>query len=632
MANVLRFMRPQVAPPRNRMPSFVAGLDDEDEETRENEHVAAPANLSGRTERDVVPIEDVEPEGDAEQSFQLQAPDMRPEPEQPNDFSLRLPGDLAADQQRLRPPMTSGSRRLSYVDGLDDDAEEAEEAPPNVMPTQTPIDRDAGDRRQATRADRTQAVANLFGRIAQLARPRGSQIDFSQSPTGDTRWGDPARARIAERHATMDGTQGAKVEGAREQEAADYTRATNERRLDLDERRIAQTEAATEQRLGYRDADIDPAHANAANERRLYASAFAALPEHIRSTFPGYDPSNPQVAQVLDGLGAAQVRRNLDLLQDQLDTRFPDEADWRNTTRTGGGRAPRNGLAGLSGGGGRTIHRGDAGLTADQLLEMDNAGVDEIAVEDAPAAPMPRGRPGGAARAPRPQPTAAPQGPQAAAPQGRPLLDRPMTPQELDAATPQVRRTQLLARAEQRRHLGVPWRDAVATVEGLQPAERDRLMSEWGSEGTDRIPGWQRVRDTGALTPARLTEMREATTMTAQVRAGSRHILELASQIDALNLAEDQLVGHPLVAQWRSEARRIQTALRVLDRTGVPTGNEQERAMEEAPEPNSVNGVRSLLRSRATYGTLPDTLGRNVGIYMQQNGYAPVRRQGGPQR
>ena len=136
------------------------------------------------------------------------------------------------------------------------------------------------------------------------------------------------------------------------------------------------------------------------------------------------------------------------------------------------------------------------------------------------------------------------------------------------------------------------------------------------------------MRQVPGVTPAQYGEAREAVIQANNVRANAQRIQDIARQVSALNLAEDAFRGHPLVTEWRSLARRIQTALRVIDRTGVPTGTEQERAMQEAPEPD---GINSLMRATTTYSTLPDALSRNLWQYMDGIGYRPEGRrpQGG---
>jgi hypothetical protein len=608
MANVLRYQTGS-----SRFRPFVGGLEPLDE----REPMPAPPNASGILERNVIP------EGDGGQ-FQLTPPgdlSMQPRDDTPTLDRLTL-------RNAPEPRLDYGPRRLSMVEGLPEVPPEPAMGPAPERAWGGPSSRDERDQRRTRRIDRAQAFAEFGERIGQLfQRPQDRQA----IPQSTERWSAPITDRMEARQATGAAVQGGKIEAAADAEAQQYARGANERRLDLDERRIAQTEAATQQRLGYRDADIDPAHPNAANERRLYASAFAALPEHIRSTFPGYDPSNPNVAQVLEGLGAAQVRRNLDLLQDQLDTRFPDEADWRNTARSGGGggRAHRGDLAGLAAPS-RTVRRGDAGLTADQLMQMDAAGVDEMPVER-PIAPAARPRAaGGAARPMRapalqpgvaPQPGASTQAP--AAPAGRALVDRPMTPEEQAQASVPELRTQRLAEAAQRRHLGITWRQALSEIP-TQPTAQDALLNEWGSASTDRIPGWARVRDV-PLNPAALNNAREAVTQFETIKSNVRTVLDLTRRINALNLSEDALMGHPLVQEWRSASRRVQTALRAIDNTGVPTGDEQIRAMQEAPEPRNAADIQSLLRAPGAYQAMQNVLGRNVGVYMQQVGYAPVR-------
>lgn len=596
MANVLRYQTGS-----GRFRPFVGGLEPLDERAG-GEPMPAPPNASGILERNVIP----EGQGQDAQRFQLQPPgdlSMQPRDDTPTLDRLTL---------RNAPEPRLDYGRQSVVEGL-----------PSVPPP--PMMQMGGGAARAEQAERDRRMQRRLG-ASQIAL---SIFGLNRQPVSDAF--AQGYAGIEQRGEQRRADEAAEVAGRAAAEQQAYDRASGERRLDLDERRIAQTEAATQQRLGYRDADIDPNHPNAENERTRYAFAFGALPGHIRAAFPAYDPSNPAVAQVLDGIGAEQIRRLLEDLKDQYMVRFPDEADWRNVGRTGGGgRLARGQLAGLSAPA-RVVRRGDAGLTPEQILQMDASGVDEMQVgEPAIDAPMPaepraRVRGGGAPRALRPQAPGAPAPAAAAAapPPGRPLLDRPMTPAELDAATPQVRRTQILALAEQRRHLGTPWRDAIGVVNGMQPAAQDQLLAEWGSAETDRVPGWQRVRDV-PLTPAALNNAREAVTQFETIKAASRRIIALTQQINAANIAEDALWGHPLVRRWVGESRRIQTALREIDHTGVPTGNEQIRAMEEAPEP-SVNNIAALLRAAPAYNALPQTLGANLGVFMQQQGYAPVR-------
>lgn len=415
-----------------------------------------------------------------------------------------------------------------------------------------------------------------------------------------------------------------------EQRQNDFAQQMAEREAGLEERRIAQGEAAVQQRAGYRDADILPDHPNAQNERALYAASFAALPEHIRDTFPGFDPSNPSVQQTQAGLGAAQIRRQLELLNEQVNTRFPDEGDWRSTVSSGG-RARRGQLAGF-GGQAHTVRRGDSGVTPEQLMQMDASGVDEIDVP-ASAAPAPRAPSAAGAQRPRTggpgmQAAPAPQGPPQAAQQGRALVDRPLTDAERAGASMDERTTEAAVQAYMNAHVmrADRYAEAAARVNGMTPDQRGQLIRDWGNERMNFVPGWRRVSDTGAMTPARLSEVRSYAQQANTAAALSREILQHIDHISTLNLAENQLAGNREVQTALGKARRLQTLLRIVDRTGVPTGNEQARAMEEAPEPIT---PMQLLRARASYEAYPASILSITYQNMRGEGFLPERPRGG---
>lgn len=618
MANVLRY--------QTGGRSFVAGLEplaDDDEFSAERYGMPAPQNSTGILERNVAPgTADVTARG----QFQLASPGDLQLPERdatPRLGALTLPN--APD------PRFDGSetRRLSMVEGMPET--EPAPTPPGkpqasalAMPTNQGQNRD--ERTAMRRIGIMQMIAGVLG-----VGPR-TQGAF-----------DAARGRVDDIRDQRIQAGEAQAQAQREAEQQAYERDFANQRLELEGRRIAQAEGATSQDTDRAAAMYDPTHPAAQSARIAYARLYRAIPPSALPQLAAFAPD-----RALQGMSAMDIRQQAASLTQawgRLQQANPNL--FRVGRRSTGGRGARNGLAGL-GSPGRTVDYGvSEGLTPEDWQAL---GVDptqfggDVAPEEQPAEAMPpaaqqppppstaqprqappQGQPMGGMRPVPAQRAAAPQA-AAQAPQGRPLIDRPMTDEELAQATPEVRRTQLLAQAQQRRAIGMSWPDAVATVQGFQPAERDRLMAEYGNEGANRIPGWRRVRDTGVLPPTQYTDMRETVTQARQIRANARRIQQIAREVQALNLAEDQLRGHPLVTEWRSLARRIQTALRVIDRTGVPTGNEQERAMQEAPEPDS---LQALMRASTAYATLPDAIDRNVWQYMDTLGYRPEGRRRG---
>lgn len=649
MGDYLRYTRPGAAnPQRSRMPSFVAGLDDLDEET--DGFAVAPPNLSGRMERDLAPEQDT-PNEEGGQRFQLRQPgmiegltDLPDEPRAGGD--LRLPGDLAAPQQQLRTPM-QGKSRLAFVQGLEE-SPEAQEPMPQMPSAKTlgSIDptvsqrasEDAADRAASERARRARigisiagAIGGIFGNTTQAQVAQAAAANDPQAP-------------YAARQASRAAEAQAQAEAAQQQYERDYA----QQRLELEGRRIAQAEGATSQDQDRSAAMYDPNHPAAQSARIAYARLYRAIPPQALGQLAAFAPD-----EAMRGMSAMDLRQQANSLTQawgrlqQANPRL-----FRVGTARVGGRTARGGLAGLSGGGGRTVDYGvSEGLTPDDFAAL---GIDPtswggealpeggdmpIEAQQAPAqgAPLARTAPRQGAGGQRPQAGAQAPGaaippewvqPGAQAPQGVMLRDRPMTREELANATPEMRRTQVLIQSQMRRAIGQSWQDAAAIVNGLGDTARDRLVEEYGNENATRIPGWQRVRDTGTLPPAQMTDAREAVTQANQIRANSRRIQEIVRQVSALDLAEDEFRGHPLVTEWRSLSRRIQTALRVIDRTGVPTGTEQERAMQEASEPDS---VQALMRASTVYSTLPDAISRQLWQYMDTLGYRPEGRrpQGG---
>lgn len=587
----------------------------EDELSTERYGMPAPQNLTGVLERNVMP--------------------GMPNPTARGEFQLEDPGGLTLPS--AQPPSLL---RRSMVEGMPD-VGPPPEPPPRAkglgwaQPQVDPLD--AYDQSEAQRMQRTRRGLGIAGIVSALFGDSRTNDARTQALQQAAQANDPNAPiqRMNERHA-------AAAASAAEQAQQAYEREMQDRRFDLDERRIAQAEGATSQDQDRAGAMYDPEHPAAQSARIAYARLYRAIPPSALPQLSAFQPDRS-----LQGMSAMDIRQQAASLTQawgRLQQANPNL--FRVGRRSAGGRTARNGLAGL-GSPSRTVDYGvSEGLTPEdwQVLGVDPAAfggepaqpLDDVGVQEEPAAPPPgpsqmrvqpprtgaQGMGGGM----RPTQQAAMRPPPAqsqAVPQGRPLVDRPMTNEELAVATPEVRRTQLLAQAQQRRAIGMSWQDAVATVQGFQPAERDRLMAEYGNEGANRIPGWRRVRDTGVLPPNQYTDMRETVTQARQIRANARRIQQIANEVRGLNLAEDQLHGHPLVTEWRSLARRIQTALRVIDRTGVPTGNEQERAMQEAPEPDS---IQALLRASTAYSTLPDAIDRNVWQYMDTLGYRPEGR------
>jgi hypothetical protein len=545
---------------------------------------------------------------------------------------------------RVMPPETD-DRRGIIIDELDaqeladrEGAPEEDVAEPDVIgtapsPQLTPYEQrlrtavprrgvdiaeDQRDQLQAQRLTRAQRALAVMSAIPALFGGRSGGVSgagIAQIANGL----DPQAPleRIRARRAARD-----EAAAAAEQQA--YERDQQERRFGIDERRIAQGEAATQQRAGYRDADILPDHPNAENERRLYVTSFGALPEHIRRTFPGFDPSNPDVQRAMSQMGAAQLRAMYDRLNEQVDARYPNARDWRSTARSGG-RAHRGQLAGL-GTPGRTIRRGDSGVTPEQLMAMDAAGVDEMPdTEQTSPAPLDRVRARRAAMR-GPQGGGA-SGPARPAPQGRPILDRDVTDEEYDQLDAGSRTTVQATRAYMRQHPGTPWNVASANVNGMTDAHRSDLISQWGNPRVNPVPGFRLVEDTGRLTPQRMGDIREYSRTASIATALSREILTLVDRINALDLAENELNGNVMVQEALGKARRLQTLLRIVDRTGVPTGDEQQRAMQEAPEPVT---PMQLLRSRAAYEAMPRSILSVTYRNMRSEGFLPERpRQGG---
>jgi hypothetical protein len=646
MADFLRYLRPNAAPPGltpRPYRSVVDGLSDPEDEPL----TVAPPNASGILEREMRPYQQGEQAAERSGRFQLRDPMTGLNIEgasEPGD--LRMPGELNAPRQQLTPPM-SGANGMTFVEGLPP-VERAPEprAQKSAGAMRIPgMDADAADRAAAERAQRARRGIGIVGIISALFGDSRTADQRNSALAAAARSNDPSvpLQRIEARHAQQ-------AEAARAAEEQEYERQFAERRLGLEERRIAQAEGATSQDVDRQAAMYDPEHPAAQSARIAYARMYRAIPPAALPQLSAFQPDAS-----MRGMSAMDVRQQAAGLMQAWGRLQQANPNLFRVGRRGGGSGERRGQlagfgeqrAGRDYGVSEGLTREDYaalgvdpaqfGIEEDPAMPMDAPSVAQPGMQAPPVAPSgaprPRAQGGGMRAAPaQAQPMAAPQGaPAQAVPQGRPLVDRPMTEAERATASMDERTTEAAVRAYMNQHAMRDYAAAAARVNGLTPDQRGQLIREWGNEEMSLVPGWQRMRDTGALTPARLTEMREIVDQERQVRAGAQRILNLTAQINALNLAEDEFSGHPLVARWRSEARRIQTALRMIDRTGVPTGNEQERAMQEAPEPDS---LRALLRAGDAYGALPTTLAPRVGIYMQQQGYAPVRRQrqGGQQR
>lgn len=287
---------------------------------------------------------------------------------------------------------------------------------------------DAADRRQAERMRRAQLGIAIGGALVDTIGGIGFDRPGSTGGTALMRAASQMDStapleRIAERQRARD-----------ERDETDYRRTLDERRQANEDRRLAQAEAAVAQRAGYRDADVDASHPNAEQERDMYATAFSALPEHMRAALPGFNPANPAVRERMERMGATQLRQLEERLRWQVGERWPNARDWATTQRVGGGRSRDRGFLApeLGGtGGARTITRGDAGLTPEQLAGMDDG------VTPGPSAGQrqaPRGGGGGGGRRQAPPQAQAPAG---EAPEGRPVWDRPPTRAEV-AANPRL--------------------------------------------------------------------------------------------------------------------------------------------------------------------------------------------------
>lgn len=240
-----------------------------------------------------------------------------------------------------------------------------------------------------------------------------------------------------------------------EQRADDYRQALEERRMELENRRIAQAESATESRNRRTSAEYDVDSQDATGLRDLYDAAINGLPEEAQRILgPGFTDLDTS------GYNASTMQAALERLDAQIDlAQRQNPRAFRQGQRSSGGARRRGGRLALDLGGGGTrnygygVQRREGGQamaggisaedeaarsegrhTPDDIRRMRSQSEQdpETGLPAPQSAPAPRAgssRPRGAA--PASSPAGAPPAQPSAAPEGQAVWERPPTPDEL---------------------------------------------------------------------------------------------------------------------------------------------------------------------------------------------------------
>jgi len=339
------------------------------------------------------------------------------------DLSQLPDGDEDADDLGRPDPRTPLSSRDDFY--ANKRADKPMERPARPIPgVQQSQDADFHDQRQAHRMNVAQGALGIAGGLATLIA--GSQGRQAQGPidvrsaTGvdRPRWSDAPNQRIAER------TQQRQLEEQQALEAEDraFRRQNEDRRAQLDERRIGQAEAATAEHARRTSAEFDVDSQDANGLRDVYDATINSLPEEAQRALAGwvdFDATN---------LNARSMAAVLEQLNEAVDTARTTNPRLFRQGQRAGGRRRSGGRLGGTGGGGRGVNYGYGVQSREGGAPMTPEQEQAAVGQPTPQAPRPAS--GGAPRA-RP---ATPQGaPAPAAPGAVDLRVRPPTDDEIEA-------------------------------------------------------------------------------------------------------------------------------------------------------------------------------------------------------
>ncbi len=559
------------------------------------------------------------------------APAQAPQamPEEDDDEVIGMPGMATPPSTQLRPPMSGQVPQAStplrapgVMDDLPPMDEEAGEsaametgehttgAEPDDEMIGTPMQKGSGwDPELQERAAQADTMRGLAAESEDIARARQRARIAATIAAGLGASSEQTAAMMApydpqapyERYQAQQAAQ-------HEQADADWRRQLEERRAAIEDRRIAQAESATESRNRRTSAEYDVDSSDASAMRQAYSATLGNLSADAARLLPGF--LTTEYGGQLDL--SQQTASGMQSLIDQLNREIARQEELNPRAfrlgRHGGGRArdPRGTLAGLGGGQasrGRD-YGGPIGAQAISPEEASQRGTmrppDEIREARRGMGQDPEtGLPMQQGEAPRPR-ASRPAQPQAQAPGGRPLVDREPTPEELAAMPPAERATAGLIQAYRRANPGTSYQDAVAAVQILQPTERSRIMTDYGSDSVVEVPGWQRTQNVN-LAPRELQELRAQNAATDRIIGASRRMEELARQIGPAELARGTFTSDETMSLARNISREMQASMRALQNMGVPNGPEMAMALEQAGE---IRTPVDLMRVQATYRAL----------------------------
>lgn len=512
---------------------------------------------------------------------------------------------------------------------------------------------DAADRTQAQRTQRAQRAIAILSAVPALFGGRSggesgaalAQLSMGLDPNAPLE-------RIRQRREARDAS-------AREEEEREYTRGLEERRSELENRRIAQAESATAARNRRTSAEFDIDSTDAAALRQAYSATIGNLSDEAARLLPGFITREYGGGLDLSQQTASGMQSLIDQLNRELARQEELNPRAFRLGRHGGGRAraPRGSLAGLTSGG--QTQRGhdyggpigareltDAELREDAQRQGFGGSVapartpeDEAQITgDAPEVVRERrrangqdpetGQPAGYRDPRRAQrPAAQPGRPRT---EGRAADDAPVdisvqepTPEQVRRLPIEQRSTVALLRAYQRAHPGATWEEAVAAAPLLQPTERSSLLARFGSDTVVQVPGWRQSLNL-ELQPQELRELRAQNAATERMASASQRMEELAEQISPTDLARNVFTTNAAMQDALNISREMQASMRALQNMGVPNGPEMAMALEQAGE---IRTPRDLARVITTYRRLRRWALESNRDRMQSNGF--VRRRGG---
>lgn len=424
---------------------------------------------------------------------QLRAPRVAPP------TPRRLPGmgpqsliagmDDEVEMDEAEDPEALGTPTAGVVAGMDDfDAYMAPTKPKvrREIPGVQPDPADVRDQQMARRMGITQAVMGGLGGLARLIgddrRDASGPIDFTQSMGLDQpRWADAPNARIQAREEQRRYA----AEQAAEQDDRAFRRENEARRADLDARRIAQAEAATEEHARRTSAEFDVDSTDANGLREVYDATINSLPEEAQRTLGGW------VDLDTTGYNARSMAAVLEQLNTAVaNARTTNPRAFRQGQRAGGRRRSGGRLGGGTTGGGRGVNYGYGVQAREGGAPIDPNDPAAMAEQAASVeAPAQRPRTGGGGGAPRPRAVAPQaQAPAGQAPSGRVLWDRPPTEEEA-LADPTLDYKESLIQTVAREDgldLSIPRnrRIAAGRVDSMRENTEDAIASRLGRERT----------------------------------------------------------------------------------------------------------------------------------------------------